>query len=275
MKSKYRSDNIILTALTICCAAVWSFPLYWAIATSLKPEAKVVSDKGLFPETLDFTSYTDALFDSNLMIWFLNSVVTASIITLVVIVTSMMCGYAISQLRFKGRMTLYMVILASFMIPAQALIVSQFVLMSDFNLVNTWGGIILPQLIAPIAVIVYKQFFDAVPKEMREAVVLDGGNEFQILTRVYIPLNRGITVALAIVTFIAAWNAFLWPLLVVTSQDMMTIPVGITQVEDNFGIQYAHEMAIAVLAALPVAMLYLFFQRRVTQAIMITSGIKG
>ena len=125
------------------------------------------------------------------------------------------------------------------MIPIPALYVSQFVLMNDLGWINTWAGIIAPQLIVPVVIIVYKQFFDAVPKEMREAVVLDGGGEYTLLFKVYLPLNWGITTALAIITFIGAWNNFLWPFLVVTSEDMMTIPVGITQVNDVFGVAYA------------------------------------
>jgi multiple sugar transport system permease protein len=127
----------------------------------------------------------------------------------------------------------------------------------------------------PLVIIVDKQFFDAVPKEMKEAVVLDGGGDFTILTRVYIPLNWGITTALAIITFIGSWNAFFWPFLVETSENMMTIPVGITQVNDSFGVTYARLMAVALLAAAPVAIAYLVFQKRVTDAVMISAGVKG
>jgi multiple sugar transport system permease protein len=186
-----------------------------------------------------------------------------------------MCAYALSQIRFPGRGLLYGVVLGSFMVPTQALVVTQFILMKNLNLINTWAGIILPQLVVPVVIIVYKQFFDAVPKEMREAVVLDGGGEFTILFKVYLPLNWGITTALAIVTFIGVWNSFFWPFLVITSEDMMTVPVGITQVHDTFGLHFAKLMAVAMLAALPVIVAYLIFQRRVTDAIMISAGVKG
>ena len=126
-----------------------------------------------------------------------------------------------------------------------------------------------------MTVIVYKQFFDSVPRELREAAVIDGASEFQLLFRLYLPMNWGITDALAIITYIGAWNAFLWPFLVVTPRSMMTITVGITEVDDAFGVHYARELAGAVLAGLPVALAYLIFQRRVTQAIMLSAGIKG
>jgi multiple sugar transport system permease protein len=124
-------------------------------------------------------------------------------------------------------------------------------------------------------VIVYKQFFDSVPKEIREAAVMDSASEFRLLFRVFLPMNWGVTTALAIITFIGAWNAFLWPFLAVTKSDWMNVAVGITQVNDAFGVQYARELAGAVAAGLPVALVYLIFQRRVTQAIMLSAGIKG
>ncbi|MBB3996685.1 carbohydrate ABC transporter permease [Aureimonas pseudogalii] len=271
-----RVANGLLTVLALIAGAVWFFPIYWAIVTSLRSEDRVVSaGAGVLPDEFNLASYSNAIFNTRLTTWYLNSVGTSLIITAVVIVTGMMCAYALSQMRFPGRRILYGVVLASFMIPAQALVVSQFILMSQLGLINTWAGIILPQLVVPIVIIVYKQFFDAVPKEMKEAVVLDGGGDYTLLWRVYMPLNWGITTALAIITFITSWNAFLWPFLVETSESMMTIPVGITQVNDSFGVVYARLMAIALLAAAPVALAYLVFQKRVTEAIMISSGVKG
>jgi multiple sugar transport system permease protein len=185
------------------------------------------------------------------------------------------CGYAISQLRFPGRGVLYGMIMASYMVPLTALIITHFILMNDFGFINSWAGIILPQLIQPVTVIVYKQFFDSVPREFREAAVVDGANDFQLFIRVFLPTNWGITTALAIITFITAWNAFFWPFLSVTSDTMMTVTVGITQVHEAFGVQYARNLAGAVTAGLPVALAYIIFQRRVTQAIALTAGMKG
>lgn len=267
--------NVLLLLLTLCVACMWAFPIYWAVVTSIKPEQEVVSKTTLIPDVFNFSAYYFALFETNLASWYVNSIVTSVTVTVVVILISVMCAYALSQIVFPGRKLLYGIILASFMVPSQALVVSQFVLMNDFGLINTWGGIILPQLIIPVVVIVYKQFFDSVPKELREAAKLDGCGEFQILFRLYLPLNWGITTALAIITYIMAWNAFLWPFLVTSSEEMMTVTVGITQVGDAFGVKYARDMAVAILAALPVALAYLLFQKRVTQALMLSSGIKG
>lgn len=270
-----RLENIILTVLTFSAALVWIFPLYWTFVTSIRSDENVAGNTLLIPDEFRLSAYVNAIFNTQLMNWYINSVGTAAVVTVSVLLISMLCAYALSQIRFPGRRLLYGIVLASFMVPAQTLVVTQFILMKNLNLINTWAGIILPQLITPIVIIVYKQFFDSVPKEMREAVVLDGGGEYTILFKVYLPLNWGITTAMAIVTFITVWNAFFWPFLVVTSENMMTIPVGITQVNDTFGVAYARLMAIAMLAALPVIIAYVIFQRRVTEAIMISSGVKG
>lgn len=275
MKTMKRFENLILGVATIGIGCIWIFPLYWAFVTSIRAEENVVGNATLWPNDFDLHAYANALFDTKLMVWYVNSIGTAVIATVVVLLFSVMCAYALSQIRFPGRGLLYGLVLASFMVPTQALVVTQFILMKNLDLINTWAGIILPQLVVPVVIIVYKQFFDAVPKEMREAVVLDGGGEFTILFKVYLPLNWGITTALAIVTFIGVWNNFFWPFLVVTSEDMMTVPVGITQVHDTFGLHFAKLMAVAMLAALPVIAAYLIFQRRVTDAIMISSGVKG
>lgn len=268
--------GLVLTLATFVFAVIWAFPLYWAMVTTLKPEYEVVQPGvRLWPETFTLEAYTYVLLNTKIGLWYLNSLVTSAAVTMIVIFTAATCGYAISQLRFPGRRVLYLTIMASFMVPIQALIVTHFVLMSNFGTLNTWLGVILPQLIVPVVVIVYKQFFDSIPRDFREAAIMDGANDFQLLFKIYLPMNWGVTTALAIITFIGAWNAFLWPFLAQSSEETMNITVGVTQVHSAFGVQYARELAGAVLAGLPVALAYLIFQRRVTQAITLSAGIKG
>lgn len=268
--------GLILTVLTVVAAVVWAFPLYWAVITTFKPEHEVIRPYiELWPDTFTLEAYIHIIANTKIVRWYVNSIIVSGVITVAVVGMGAACGYAISQLRFPGRTLLWWLILASFMVPIQALIVNHFVIMSNVRLVNTLPGIILPQLIAPVVIIVYKQFFDSVPRDFREAAVIDGASEFQLLFRIYLPMNWGVTTALAIITFIGAWNAFLWPFLVTTTEDVMPVAVGITQVQDAFGIYYARLLAGAVMTGLPVAIVYLLFQRRVTQAIMLTAGVKG
>ena len=266
----------LVTLATVIAAALWAFPLYWALVTTFKPEYEVVRPGvELWPEHFTFQNYVHVLLETHIGYWYVNSLITSGAVTILVVLMAAGAGYAISQLNFPGRRVCWWMILASFMVPIQALIVNHFILMNQFHLINTLAGVVLPQLIAPVTVIIYKQFFDSVPKDFREAAVMDGANDFQLLFRIYLPMNWGVTTALAIITFIGAWNLFLWPFLVVNSEDKLNVAVGITQVHDAFGVQYARDLATAMLAALPVAVVYLIFQRRVTQAIMLSAGIKG
>jgi multiple sugar transport system permease protein len=242
--------GLLVTLATLIAAALFAFPLYWALVTTFKPEYEVVRPGvELWPEHFTFENYLHVLFDTKIGYWYLNSLITSGAVTIIVVAMAAAAGYAISQLDFPGRRLFWWMILASFMVPIPALIVYHFILMSQFHLINTLAGVVGPQLIAPVTVIIYKQFFDSVPKDFREAAVIDGANEFQVLLRVYLPMNWGVTTALAIITFIAAWNLFLWPFLAVTTEDKMNITVGITQVNDAFGVQYARLLATAMLAA--------------------------
>jgi multiple sugar transport system permease protein len=267
--------GVLLTILTLICAAVWFFPVYWAIVTSFRPDVETIRSLSLLPEAPTLDNYNFVITNSGLPIWYLNSTITAVATTVIVLFMAACCGYAISQLQFPGRKLLWFTILASFMIPVPALIVNHFIIIAGVKLINTHAGIVLPMLIAPVTVIVYKQFFDSIPRDYREAAVIDGANEFQLLFRIFIPMNWGITTALAIITFIGAWNSFLWPFLAAQNERMMTVTVGIAAVQDAFGIAYGRLLAGAVLAGLPVAVAYLLFQRRVTQAITLSAGIKG
>lgn len=268
--------GLAITLLTVLCAVLWAFPIYWGIVSSLKPDDEVVRPFiELWPDTLTFEHYVFALTETQIGRWYVNSIATALGVTILTVGTSIFAGYAISQLNFPLRRPLWWLILASFMVPMPVLIINHFVLMANMGLLNSWAGIILPQLIHPVVIIVYKQFFDQVPKDFREAAIMDNASEWRILFKVYIPMNWGVTTALSIVTFIWAWNAFLWPFLAVTKTEMMTITVGITQTNDSFGVYYASELAAAVLAGLPVALAYLLFQRRVTEALTLSAGIKG
>jgi multiple sugar transport system permease protein len=266
----------LLTLLTILAAIAWAFPLYWGVISSLKPENEVVRPYiELWPQTPTFDHYIHTLTKTMIGRWYINSAVTAVGVTFLTIASSMLAGYAISQLEFPGRKWLYWLILACFMVPTQTLIINHFELMAAMGFVNSWPGLILPQLIHPVVIIVYKQFFDGVPKDFREAAIMDNASDWRILTKIYLPMNWGITTALAIVVFIWTWNAFLWPFLCATRTETMTVPVGITQVWEAFGVYYARRLTAAVLAGLPVAILYILFQRRVTEAITLSAGIKG
>jgi multiple sugar transport system permease protein len=207
--------------------------------------------------------------------WLFNSFLVALLVTVVTMAVSLMAAYAFSQLRFRGHSILFAIAMLAFLLPFEALLVPLFRTMNQLGLINSYAGIVLPQVVSPVVIYVFKGFFDEIPADFREAAVMDGAGPLRVLWSVYLPLSGNIVWAMAIVSFIAAWNNFLWPFIIVTSNDMMTIPLGLTQTYDAFGVRYAQLMAAALLGALPVALAYVAFQRRVTQGFLAASGLKG
>ena len=194
----------VITALTLVLAAAWVFPMYWALITSVKPENDTVATPPtLWPQTFDLSSYSYIFQNSPIVRWYINSVVTSVLITALVLLLSLLCAYALSQIDFRGRTWLYWLVLAGFMIPFQASLIPLFIFINKLGLVNNYTGLVVPQLAAPIAVVIYKQFFDQVPPELGDAARIDGASEFRVLFGIYLPLNWGITVSLGIITFIA------------------------------------------------------------------------
>ncbi|HYZ71734.1 MAG TPA: carbohydrate ABC transporter permease [Chthoniobacterales bacterium] len=267
--------GLVCTFFTVVMALAWIFPIYWITITSLKSEDQtIVVPPSFIPWPPNFDSFVYVLQTSPFIRWYLNTIFVSVTVTFFSILFALMCGYALSQLEFPGRKLVYTSILVGFMLPFGALAVPLFMMLNHFKLVNTFAGLILPQIVVPLSVIVFKQFFDDVPRDFRDAALIDGANNWRILFRVYLPLNWNITWALSIVTFIGTWNNFFWPLIITNSTPMLTIPVGMTQIQLAYGVQFAEICATAVLASIPTAAAYILFQKRVTQGVMAVAGIK-
>ncbi|WP_020653385.1 carbohydrate ABC transporter permease [Massilia niastensis] len=268
--------SLLGALLAVLLAAIWVAPLLWALSTALRPEHETVSAVFRWlPQDWTVEAFARVLAAGNVGRWLFNSALVALLVTVATIALSVMAAYAFSQLRFRGRQLLFGLAMLAFLVPFEALLVPLFRMMNQLRLIDSYAGIVLPQVVAPVVIYVFKGFFDAIPAEFREAAVMDGAGPLRILWNVYLPLAGNIVWAMAIVTFIAAWNNFLWPFIIVTSSDMMTIPLGLTQTYDAFGVRYAQLMAAALIGALPVALAYVLFQRRVTHGFLAATGLKG
>ncbi|HET9379193.1 MAG TPA: carbohydrate ABC transporter permease [Chthoniobacterales bacterium] len=267
--------GFLCTLLTLVMAVAWIFPIYWITITSLKSEDQtIVVPPSFIPWPPNFDAFVYVLQNSPFIRWYINTIVVSVTVTFFCILFALMCAYALSQLQFEGRRLIYTALLVGFMLPFSALAVPLFMMMNRFNLVNTFAGLILPQIAVPLPVIVFKQFFDDVPRDFRDAALIDGASNWRILFRIYLPLNWNITWAMSIVTFISTWNNFFWPLIITNSTPMLTIPVGMTQIQLAYGVSFAKICATAVLASIPTAAAYLLFQKRVTQGVMAVAGLK-
>ncbi|ROS76497.1 carbohydrate ABC transporter permease [Cellulomonas sp. PhB143] len=268
-------SRLLALVLLIVLALAWIVPFLWAFATSLKSEASAAASASWIPEDgFRWDAYSSVLSEGNIPLWAWNSLFTSTVITLITVAISALAAYGFSRIDFQGRRWLFFVIIASLVIPPQVLIVPLFYQMLTLHLVDTYWGIILPQVIAPAMVFILKKFFDQVPIELEDAARIDGASRFRIFWSVVLPLSRPILAAVSIFVFIAAWNNFLWPFIVTSDSSLMTLPVGLQTVKSAYGLQYAQNMASAMLAALPLIIVFLFFQRQIVKGIS-TTGFGG
>ncbi|APX34977.1 sugar ABC transporter permease [Brachybacterium sp. P6-10-X1] len=268
--------RIVAFVILAILAVSWLTPVLWAVLTSLKPEAEAAAQPiTLIPESgFTLQAYINVLSEGLVPRWAWNSLLTSALITVITVAISALAGYSLSRLRFTGRTMLITMTIASIMIPGQILIVPLFQLMLTLNLVDTYWGIILPQVVAAPMVFILKKFFDQIPFELEEAALVDGASRFRIFRSIVLPLSRPILGAVAIFVFIGAWNNFLWPFIVINDSNLMTLPTGLQTVISAYGIQYAQSMAQAVLAALPLIVVFMLFQRQIIKSVA-TTGITG
>jgi multiple sugar transport system permease protein len=273
--SRTRLFNWICFGVLIVFALIWLVPLAWAIDTSLKPNAETtIVPTTWFIEDPTLDSYRTVLEQGDMYKWLTSSFITSAAVAAGTVVTASMAAYALSRLQFRGRQFVFWLVLAGIMIPGQVLIVPLFREMDVMGLLNTYWAVILPQIPTAIAVFIFKQFFDGLPRDLDEAARIDGAGFFRTYSQIVMPLARPVVAAVSIFTFVWSWNNLLWPLLVVTNPKLMTIPVGLATVQGTYGIRYADTMASAILGALPLVLCFLLFQRRIVEGIAGT-GLKG
>lgn len=259
----------------VILAVIWLVPLLWALDTSLKPEPETTRTPITWlPEAPTLAAYQGVIEQGDLLRWFLNSTIVAVLVTALTLLVSVLAAYGFSRTEFHGRRILFGLIISGILVPPQVLIVPLFQEMTSLGLVDTYWGIVLPQVVAPVMVFVLKKFFDGISRDYEDAARVDGATRWRIVWSVMAPMSRPILVAVGIFTFIGAWNNFLWPFIVTTDPSMMTIPVGLANVQGSYGLRYAQIMASAVLGGLPLLIVYALFQRQVVRGVG-DAGIKG
>ncbi|MBD3779865.1 MAG: carbohydrate ABC transporter permease [Micrococcales bacterium] len=257
-------------------AATWLLPLLWAVDTSFKTEAQAQAvPLRWFPEggfTLE--NYRTVFERGEVGRWMVNTLLVAGSVTVLTVAVCALAGYGFARTRFRGKNLLFAATIALIAVPGQILIVPLFRQMEALGAVDTYQGVILPQLVAPVMVYIFSRFFAEVPQEIEDAARVDGAGHWRTFWSIVLPISRPIVSAVAIFVFIGAWNNFLWPFIVTNNPDLMTLPVGLSTVKNAYGTIYAQTMASAVIAALPLILLFMLFQRQIVKAVA-TTGLGG
>lgn len=250
-------------------------PFVWMILGSFKTTAEIRQyPLNFWPLEPTLDNYTELFVRLDFATFFANSLIVAIFVTAGNIVFSSMVGYALAKLDFAGKKVLFMLVLGTLMVPGVVTFVPLFVLTANLGLVNSYPGLILPFLIAPLGVFLMRQFMLSLPDELIEAARIDGASEWRIFLRVIMPLCGPAVATLTILTFLASWNNFLWPLVVATSEDRYTLPVALAlySVGQNAA-EYGLMMAGAVVVVVPILLIFVLLQKYFVQGIALT-GIK-
>lgn len=262
---------VILAALS----ALSILPLLWMITTSLKEtQSLYVFPPEFIPTHPTFSNYTALFSQAAVAKFFLNSAIVSISDTLIVVFLGALAGYAFAQLPFPGRNLIFYLMLGGLMIPFEVLIVPLFVIIVRLQWVNTYQGIVLPMAAGPLGIFIMRQFLLSIPGELLDAARIDGSSEFGIFWRIVLPISKPALAALAALIFLGAWNAFLWPLIATTKEEVRVLPLAIALLQLEYSGVYGMMMAMATLTFAPPLVTFLAFQKYFVQGITL-SGLKG
>jgi len=280
--SSYQSSTRVLRTLLYLVIAVlgfaFIFPFLWMIVSSFKLNRDVLAIPiQFFPPTWNWMSYVNVFTkfpDFNFPRFILNSFIVTSLAVIFCLFLSATAGYGFAKYKFKGNGVLFMIVLATIMISFEAVVVPLFILVRRLGLQNTYWGLIIPESLTAFGVFMMRQFFFSLPNDFIESARIDGANEYAIFVRIAIPMAQ--TALLALVIFHAqwVWNLLLWPLIVMSNPDMRVLPQGIALFKGGYNTPYPEQLAVSVIACIPLLLLYTFLSKYFVQGIAMT-GLKG
>jgi len=251
------------------------FPFFWMVSTSLKLNSEILRvPPTIFPHVLNWGFYNKLIHDSIFWRYFLNSIIVASTGTIISTFDSLIVGFIFAKFSFRGKNAVFILILATIMIPFQCYMIPLYVLSVRYNLVNTYPGLIFPIIISSFGIFFMRQNIQSIPDTLLEAAKIDGASIWNIFFRVVTPLSVSAIVTLGIFQFMTAWGNFIWPLIITNSREMFVLELGLSKFIGEFSVDYGFIMAGATLAIMPVIIVFLIFKRYVVEGITL-SGLKA
>jgi len=270
-----RPLRILLYSLLVIGAIVALLPMVWMVSASLMPtgEASTYPPR-FFPSRVTLDHYVDLFTRLNLGRYLLNSAFVAFVVTLSSLAINSMAGYAFAKLRFRGRDRLFRVLSTGLVLPVQVAMLPLFLLLKNLGMINTYWGVIIPGLASIFGIFLVRQYALAIPDEMLDAARVDGASEFRIFRSIVVPGIVPILATLAIWTFLATWNDFMWPLIVLSDESRYTLPVALANLAGEHVQDTELMMAGSVITVVPVMLVFLFLQRYYIQGVM-SGSVKG
>ncbi|HEX2142162.1 MAG TPA: carbohydrate ABC transporter permease [Candidatus Limnocylindria bacterium] len=252
-------------------------PLAWMVSTSLKsPNEMANPDLNLLPREPTLESYEKILGQSQTPVfqWFVNSILAATLQTVLILITASMAAYALARMQFPGRRLMTGLVLVTLFVPPISLVIPNYLIVDQIGWVDSLAAVIVPGAAGAFGVFFLRQFFLSLPKELEEAAIIDGAGKFRVFWQVIIPLSKPALATLALLSFLTNWNDFLWPLYVLVSPENLTLQPGLSTLQSAYQTDYAAMMAGGVIASVPVLLLFVATQRFVVEGVS-RSGLKG
>jgi len=256
---------------------LFAAPLAWMISTSLKsPDEMANPDLNLLPREPTLESYDKILGQTQTPVfqWFVNSLLAATLQTVLILVTASMAAYALARMQFPGRRLMTALVLATLFVPPISLVIPNYVIVAGLGWLDSLTAVVVPGAAGAFGVFFLRQFFLSLPKELEEAAIIDGAGRFRVFWQVILPLSKPALATLALLSFLTNWNDFLWPLYVLFSPERLTLQPGLATLQSAYQTDYAAMMAGGVIASVPVLLLFLATQRFVVEGVS-RSGLKG
>jgi multiple sugar transport system permease protein len=256
-------------------AMLMLIPLVWMLVTSVETLTETQHyPPVLVPKSIQLSNYTQVLRDAPFARWFLNSLVVTTAVVVGNLFFCSLAGYAFARIKFFGREVVFVLVLATLMIPFQVVMIPTFLIVRNLHMIDTLGGLILPNLAQAFGIFLLRQFFRTLPIELEEAARIDGASRLGVLFKIVLPLSGPALATLAVITFLWTWNDFLWPLISIYSPNNMTLQLGLTTFTGAHQSATNLLMAANVMSMIPVLLLFFFAQRYFIRGIA-TSGLKG
>jgi multiple sugar transport system permease protein len=269
------SSRVAITVILAATLAVILVPMFWTLGISLKSYAEAAKDlSNPIPRTLNFGNYLDVFRKIPFLTYFLNTLYISAACCAGTLVTSSMAAYAFARLKFPGRDAIFMMYLATLMVPRQVTLIPNFIMFRMAGLIDSPFSLILTGIFTAYGTFLLRQFFMGIPRELEEAAIIDGYGYARRFTKIIVPLSKPALTTLLIVTLLAAWNEYLYALVFINSDSKRTLTLGLAILRGDFDVQWNLVMAATLLAILPLAVAYLFLQRFFVEGIAL-SGIKG
>ena len=274
-KANVSAVQPLLHGMLILAGVITVLPYVWMVSSSFKANSAIFSATiQLIPEQPTLDNYVVALTRQPVSRALLNSIIMASGETIAVVVTSILTAYPFARLRFRGRDTVFLMVLGAMMIPSQVTMIPTFILMRWLGWIDTYQGLIVPRAVTPLGIFLMRQFLLTLPRELEEAALIDGCGRLRILFQILLPHLKPAAATLAIFTFTMSWNEFFWPLIVVQSSEMQTVQMLIAAMKQAEAVDWGVIMAVITLSVIPTVVIYVLLQRYFVKGIVMT-GLKG